>query len=385
MSAPAADSTPAVPTPTAPSAPTPTPLTLSPSLLADFVPTRTLSESTLTGSIFLLGTLGGEQAIVHLQRTVVPGDRVGEVLSGLQSVETFLENTPYYNAHAWQAPSPTLPHLVIKITCPATETHIRKHTVQERAIVHETRELYEKVVVPYMDSFDESRLGWVYAILEGKKEVERVLYRQQGPEGFVILPDLKWDMTSMNALYLTVLVETREIRTLRDLAPRHIPLLKDIRDKVEQTVKDKFDVPGSKLRLFVHHQPSYYHFHVHVVHIYAEANAGMMVGQAHLLDDIISLLELSPADGPSILARKSFTYPLGVKHGLYQGMLDAGAIKGVLSSPDFDAHPAPSSPSGEPAAKKAKLTDPAAAATLSSGSGSGSGADAGTGAASSSA
>jgi m7GpppX diphosphatase len=61
---------------------------------------------------------------------------------------------------------------------------------------------------------------------------------------------------------------------------------------------------------------------------------GMAVGQAHLLDDIISMvriphvgllsflipglqLELDPDDGPSIIERMTFTYGLGEQHGLY--------------------------------------------------------------------
>jgi m7GpppX diphosphatase len=72
-----------------------------------------------------------------------------------------------------------------------------------------------------------------------------------------------------------------------------------------------------------------------VVHIDHEGLAGMTVGQAHLLDDLISLvsctmrksgiqlimiqLELSP-EGDSLLAKMTFTYALGVEHGLYSGI-----------------------------------------------------------------
>lgn len=75
------------------------------------------------------------------------------------------------------------------------------------------------------------------------------------------------------------------------------------------------------------------HFHIHVVHIEHEGLAGMTVGQAHLLDDLISLvsfvcleradqqLELSaPAPEPSIIAKMTFTYALGVEHGLYPAL-----------------------------------------------------------------
>lgn len=77
------------------------------------------------------------------------------------------------------------------------------------------------------------------------------------------------------------------------------------------------------------------HFHVHVVHIEHEGLAGMTVGQAHLLDDLISLvclpllktdqadaqLELSaPSPEPSIIAKMTYTYVLGVEHGLYAAL-----------------------------------------------------------------
>ncbi|EIW67552.1 hypothetical protein TREMEDRAFT_33242, partial [Tremella mesenterica DSM 1558] len=210
----------------------------------------------------------------------------------------------------------------LKIIWPATSTHIRKYSKQELKMVNETPEMYEKIVLPYIDSFPPERLEWVYNILNGKKEAERILYNDPDEEnGFMILPDLKWDQTSMSALYLTVLVRTRKIKSLRDLTKSHLSLLRDIKLKTFETVLKQFGVEGNKLRLFVHYQPSYYHFHVHVVHLHHETLGGMTVGQAHMLDDLIALLEISPDDSPSILAQMTFTYALGVEHGLYAGFL----------------------------------------------------------------
>ena len=139
------------------------------------------------------------------------------------------------------------------------------------------------------------------------------------------MPDLKWDQTSMNAMvscglccrgqgradeqYLTAITQTRSLRSMRDLTHSHLPLLRNIKAKVEETVKHKYGVDKGKLRLFVHYQPTYCtcllwlfcrtptpmadevdHFHVHVVHIAHEGFAGMWVGKAHLLDDLISLV-----------------------------------------------------------------------------------------------
>lgn len=89
----------------------------------------------------------------------------------------------------------------MKITWPATEEHIRKYTTQNRRMFTETPDIYQNIVLPFIQSFPPSRLDWVLAILDGKKEAERLLYRDDHPtDGFVILPDLKWDGVSLNAL-----------------------------------------------------------------------------------------------------------------------------------------------------------------------------------------
>lgn len=108
----------------------------------------------------------------------------------------------YFSAHALiKRTKGSAPDLQLKVIWPAQEDHIRKYSAQARRMFHETPELYHSVVVPYMDSFPASRLEWVFNILDGKKEAERILYRRSDPEdGFIILPDLKWDETSLNAL-----------------------------------------------------------------------------------------------------------------------------------------------------------------------------------------
>lgn len=73
---------------------TPAPLEITPALLAGFEPERILSESTMTGSTFILGTLTGQQAIVHVQKTVVVGKYAQEAISTLENVKLLLENVP---------------------------------------------------------------------------------------------------------------------------------------------------------------------------------------------------------------------------------------------------------------------------------------------------
>ncbi|KLT42672.1 scavenger mRNA decapping enzyme [Cutaneotrichosporon oleaginosum] len=280
---------------------------------------RVLMESTLTGSCYLLGRLHGEPAIVHVQRTAVdPSAAPGIVKEGLESLDVFLDNRPYFSAHALlKRGADALPDLALKLIWPCTDVHIKKYTPQPRRLLTETPELYASIVEPYIASFPPERTAWVHAIIEGRKEAERVLFSAPGDEGFTLLPDLKWDGVSPSALYLTAIARDARIRSLRDLRRAHVPLLRAIRGAAYAVCAERWGVAQGELRLFVHYQPSYYHFHVHVVHVAHEIMAGMAVGQAHMLEDIIGWLELSPEDGPSLLSQMAFTYALGTEHGLY--------------------------------------------------------------------
>ena len=73
---------------------------------------------------------------------------------------------------------------------------------------------------------------WVYNILEGKSEQDRIVYDNKCErDGFVLLPDLKWDGITKETLYLLAIVRRRGIKSLRDLDETHLPLLKRIRDE----------------------------------------------------------------------------------------------------------------------------------------------------------
>ena len=124
---------------------------------------------------------------------------------------------------------------------------------------------------------------------------------------------MKWDLKTISSLYLVSIVQDRTIRSMRDLRKCHIGLLKDIRREAARIVSEKWGLKNGSLRIYVHYQPSYCksrelahifyvffiimiiidHFHVHIVNAnYQAGMIGMTVGQAHLLDDIISLVNI---------------------------------------------------------------------------------------------
>jgi m7GpppX diphosphatase len=134
---------------------------------------------------------------------------------------------------------------------------VAKYTLQARLVVRETPATYASVVAPYISSFPAERTAWVGAILDGTKEAERVIFSSQGEDGFVLLPDLKWDGTTRAALYLTALVRDASLRSLRDLRRAHLPLLTRIREQAYASCGERYGVLAGQLRLFIHYQPSY--------------------------------------------------------------------------------------------------------------------------------
>ncbi|KAJ9107263.1 hypothetical protein QFC21_000710 [Naganishia friedmannii] len=305
-------------------------------LLAAFAFERVLSVSTSTPSVYLLGSITGQQAITHLVKTTFDlaplgtnvddkdaQDKAKTVAAeavAFEKVAPLEDNDIYRWAQAWWAVDRSRPDVKITLIYPATDVHVRKYETQKRIMVEETPELYERLVKPYIDGFPASRIQWVYNILNHEKEADRILFEDPDPRtGFLILPDLKWDRKTVSTLYLTAIVFDKSIRSMRDLKKQHLPLLLNIKASSENVVKGNFGLEPSRIRMFVHYQPSYYHFHVHIVALENEGYVGINIGKAHLLSDLISLLSLSSdSDEASLLQKMTLAYTLGEQDGLYR-------------------------------------------------------------------
>ncbi|KAF8437910.1 scavenger mRNA decapping enzyme [Boletus edulis BED1] len=260
-------------------------------------------------------------AILRIERTAFSPTFADRLSTGIVASTKRIGHTDIYAWwHGWLAHKVVedMPDVMIRVIFPATEVHIRKYTKQEQIMVTETPELYRTVVTPYMDAFPASRTQWVRDVLDGTAEADAVLCRTPH---FLIMPDMKWDPNGpISSLYLLAIVADPTLRSLRDLrgGPNaHIDLLEEIREKAYDVVEVRWGLPKGALRMYVHYQPSYYHFHVHIVHASQNGMMGMAVGQAHLLEDIISMLKHSP----NILAELTLTYGLGSQHGLYDAMV----------------------------------------------------------------
>ncbi|KAL8728165.1 MAG: hypothetical protein Q9166_005559 [cf. Caloplaca sp. 2 TL-2023] len=191
-------------------------------------------------------------------------------------------------------------------------------------MVTETSEIYKDHIRPYIaKQREQGRLDWVYNILEGRKEQNDIIFRDPGQAGakeeaFLLAPDLNWDRKTLTSLHLLALVERRDIWSLRDLKKRHIVWLKRMTEKVLEATVEKYpNISKDQLKLYMHYQPTFYHIHIHVVHVMLEPTGTQATGKAFGLENIISQLE-SMSGGPGAgMADVSLTYTLGENHDLW--------------------------------------------------------------------
>src|SRR5208282_2707843 len=112
--------------------------------------------------------------------------------------------------------------------------------------------------------------------------------------------------------HLLAVVERRDIWSIRDLRKKHIAWLKDMKCKIVQaTVKTYPELEEDLLKLYVHYQPTYYHFHMHIVHVALEAGPTQATGKAIGLESIISQLETMGGGDEAGMDAVALTYTVG--------------------------------------------------------------------------
>ncbi|KAF5866694.1 hypothetical protein ETB97_010789 [Aspergillus alliaceus] len=291
-------------------------------LISRFEISRLLRQDQSGRRIALLGTIEGEQGILIAERAAFATESL-EVLKAFHSAITRVNNLGDNDIYRWYLASSGIEgegqqcaDLKLNLIWPCTGQHIKKYSDQILRMVTETPEIYREYIRPYMSAKrEEGRLNWVFNILEGRTEQEDVILRDQGhgPEdGFLMLPDLNWDRKTMGSLHLLALVQRRDIWSLRDLKKKHIPWLRYLRRRLlEGTVNMYPNLDQDQLKLYVHYQPTYYHFHVHVVNVMLEAGATQATGKAFGLENLISQLETISGGNEAGMADVSLTYFLG--------------------------------------------------------------------------
>ncbi|KAJ5990121.1 hypothetical protein N7499_010648 [Penicillium canescens] len=313
------------------------PPTAPEALISQFQVTKLLRQDQAGRRISLLGTIHNEQGILTAERTAFATESL-DTIRAFHAAISRIKNLGNNDIYRWYLASSSngtngttnqTADLKLNLIWPCTASHIKKYSDQQLRMVTETPAIYANYVRPYMRAKrEEGRLNWVFNILEGRTEQEDVIMRDDGgqnraEDAFLMLPDLNWDRETMGSLHLLALVQRRDIWSLRDLRKGHVPWLKYLRERVlEGTVAMYPGLERDQLKLYVHYQPTYYHFHVHVVNVMLEAGTTQSTGKAFGLENLISQLEMMDGDESASMADVDLTYFLGEANELWTDIFE---------------------------------------------------------------
>ncbi|CAF3484988.1 unnamed protein product [Adineta steineri] len=192
---------------------------------------------------------------------------------------------------------------------PATPLHVEKYSKKDFALVTETHRRYETIVLPYIEK-QQFNLQWVYNVLDGKSERERVLL---DTDDFLLALNPSWDGTVNDSLHALAIVKPRNIRSIRDLKSEHLPLLQSVLEKSMNFFSSKYGLSSKNIRAFFHYPPSYYHLHIHFTAL-ANRICGVEVERARLLQDVIDHIQLQD----DYYQTKTLYYKLATTNPLYK-------------------------------------------------------------------
>jgi m7GpppX diphosphatase len=230
-----------------------------------------------------------EDAVIIFGKSNFSLDETKSFLELRNQLELHIDNDTYKKLSMF----PAKPHNSVQVTLifPATASDIKKYSKQEMFLVEESYDDWLQIFSKVVNVDSAPSLKWVYNILEHKSEIERIVFEDADPEnGFILVPDMKWDEKNVQNLYLQAIVHTKNISCLRDLNGSHIGLLENMRDKSLAAIEAKYSIKPSKLRCYLHYHPTFYHLHVHISHI--NYHPPGMPEKNYLLSNVIENLRI---------------------------------------------------------------------------------------------
>lgn len=286
---------------------------------------KVINDSTISKMITFQGTYNGKTAVVQLEKTLFNEAAVKKSLGDKKTTANQDFINDIYSSYIIEptSSSNSLNSIKATVVCPASESVLTKYSRTDAVFFCENVDAYIKVVEPFIANKlanDENYNKWVYNILDGVSEAERIILNDPDPDsGFVLTPDLKWAGDEKD-LYLVAICHRRDIRSLRDLHDGHMVLLMNILTKGTKAIKDRFKKHKGHLRAYIHYQPSFYHFHVHFKTV--DPNDYRSTDRDHLLSTVINNITLNK----DYYKKASLTYPLSVSSALYQDLKKAKRV-----------------------------------------------------------
>ena len=151
------------------------------------------------------------------------------------------------------------------------------------------RETYSEYL-DFITKRDFKKEQWVYNILDGVAEQEKILYRD---EQIVIIPTYTWaDHSDLTKMYLLTFPIDKKLHSIRDLDATHTDLLELIKIKTLETIKSTYGFDSDIIKMYLHYAPSTYHLHIHFVLI-SNTDANSSCEYSHELNTVIENLKIN--------------------------------------------------------------------------------------------
>jgi len=111
--------------------------------------------------------------------------------------------------------------------------------VRNRNLIHETPVVLESQQMQEFIQAEISRKQWIYKIITGEKEQDQVRFQCSD---FIILPDTEAPNDSTVLNWMVVFTDL-ELRSMRNLRGKHLPLLEAVQAKLTELLPPEFEAP----------------------------------------------------------------------------------------------------------------------------------------------
>ncbi|KAA0187420.1 Scavenger mRNA-decapping enzyme DcpS [Fasciolopsis buskii] len=220
---------------------------------------------------------------------------------GLWDAKLLLANDVYYRLYVTRGLG-LVNGINMTVIYPAEQHHFKKYLSPGCRLYEETPEIYRLIIVPFL-SQQPYDLSWVGNILSGEAETDRVIFSDKDPEqGFTLVLDYRWSGQHLNDLHCLGIVQRSDLTCLRDLRAAHIPLLRRMLRESRTLLSKKYTItednrPKQQLDedqivAYFHYPPTFYHLHMHFIHVNSYVNSSIRAGRAHVAEEVLRNLEL---------------------------------------------------------------------------------------------
>lgn len=149
------------------------------------------------------------------------------------------------------------------------------------------KESYEEYL-EFISKRDKEKDRWIYNIIDGIAEQDKIIYRDSS---LIVIPTYTWDSKNIDKLHILCLPTNKNIRTIRDLSLKDVPLLEHMKDITLETIEKSYGLKEENLKIFFHYDPSTYHLHIHFINT-GHTESWSSVEYSHDLDSVIFNLQI---------------------------------------------------------------------------------------------